>query len=226
MSDTPFAIIERARRRTAQIRFGDAYTVLQDGPKWVCQIVPDEAAATDLAPMQFARAVEMMGRLKPTNVALTGHAVRADGWLTRSMLDVAGRCRAYAYLNADRTLEMVGMPGIGPWLAERDTWWPGAYELPLLEQLSATVIPLFAALGVTSSAHVLMSLTAIDGTALVTESDEGTERPFRIPSGVDTFHFLPVRIDGPAGQWREALLAAFDHVRQLVGLKSARPFYL
>jgi hypothetical protein len=120
---------------------------------------------------------------------------------------------------------MVGMPGVGPWLEERDTWWPGTYELPLLEQLSENG-PLRNLVGPRASSYVLMSLTEIDGTALVTESDNGIERPFRIPAGVDTIHFAPVCTGGPAEYWREALVAAFDRIRQLVGLRSARPFYL
>ncbi|AXF24895.1 hypothetical protein CUJ89_32210 [Burkholderia pyrrocinia] len=226
MPDTPFAIVERARRRTAQIRFGDVPAALLEGPKWVCQIVSDCAVEADVEPTQAARAAEMLGRLRPANVALAGRVARASGWLARSVLDADDRCRAYAHLGTDRIIEMVGMPGVGPWLAERDTWWPGTYELPLLEQLPATVKPLLDVLGVTASAYLLMSLTAIDGTALVTESDDGIERPFRIPAGVDTIHFAPVCIDGPAEQWREALVAALDGVRRLVGLKSARPFYL
>lgn len=168
----------------------------------------------------------MLGRLKPANVALTDPVPSADGWLARASTDGAGRCRAYAHLGANRILEMVGMPGVGPWLDEHDTWWPGTYELPLLEQLSADESPLRNLLGATAPAHLLMSLTEVDGTALVTESDDGIERPFRIPAGVDTIHFEPVCIRGPAAQWRESLVTAFDRVRHLVGLRSARPFYL
>ncbi|WP_233633267.1 MULTISPECIES: hypothetical protein [Burkholderia cepacia complex] len=168
----------------------------------------------------------MLGRLKPANVVLTDPVPNADGWLARSSTDGFGRCRAYAHLGADRILEMVGMPGVGPWLDEHDTWWPGAYELPLLEQLSANDSPLRDLFGATAATHLLMSLTEVDGTALVTESDDGIERPFRIPAGVDTIHFAPVCICGPVAQWRETLVTAFDRVRHLVGLRSARPFYL
>ncbi|WP_244100459.1 hypothetical protein [Burkholderia ambifaria] len=168
----------------------------------------------------------MLGRLKPANVVLTDPVPSAGGWLARSSSDGGGRCRAYAHLGADRILEMVGMPGVGPWLDEHDAWWPGAYELPLLEQLSAHESPLRDMLGATARAHLLMSLTEVDGTALVTESDDGIERPFRIPAGVDTIHFAPVCICGPVAHWRETLVTAFDRVRHLVGLRSARPFYL
>ncbi|RQS71614.1 hypothetical protein DID96_12895 [Burkholderia sp. Bp8963] len=226
MPDTPVVIVERARRRTAQIRFGDVPAELQDGPKWMCLIVPGQAVRAGAEPISSARAAAMLGRLRPANVALTDSAAHAGGWLARSAPDTAGRCRAYARLDADRTLEMVGMPAVGPWCDERYTWWPGAYELPLLEQLSAIVPPLLDQPGPTAFAHLLMSLTAIDGTALVTESDDGIERPFRIPAGVDTIHFAPVCIDGPAIGWRDAVVDSFDRVRQLVGLKSARPFYL
>ncbi|MGU7771865.1 hypothetical protein ACV229_17055 [Burkholderia sp. MR1-5-21] len=226
MPDTPNVIVERARRRTAQVRFGDVPAALQDGPKWVCRIVPGHLAQADAEPIPSARVAEMIGNLKPANVALSAGIAHARGWLACSAADSAGRCRAYAHLGVDGTLEMVGMPGVGPWLAERETWWPGAYELPLLEQLPATVQPLLDVVGANACAHLLMSLTAIDGTALVTESDDGIERPFRIPAGVDTMHFDAVRIGGPVSQWREMLVAAFDRVRHLVGLKSARPFYL
>jgi len=43
MPDTPIVIVEHARRRTAQVRSGDVPAALQDGPKWVCRIVPDHA---------------------------------------------------------------------------------------------------------------------------------------------------------------------------------------
>ncbi|WP_346778395.1 hypothetical protein [Paraburkholderia sp. Tr-20389] len=180
----------------------------------------------DLEPIRFARSAELLARLKPANVRLTHGATYSNGWLARSMPDTDGRCRAYVRLTTDRTIEMVGMPGVGRWVAEHHAWWPGTYELPLLEQLPVIIQPLLEQLGVRAPAHMLMSLTAIDGTALVTESDDGIERPFRIPSGVDTVHFAPVCIDGPATQWREAILATFDRVRHLVGLKSGRPFYL
>ncbi|MBR8167892.1 hypothetical protein KDX27_09235 [Burkholderia cenocepacia] len=226
MPDTPFIIIERARRRTAQVRFGDSPAALQDGPKWVCHIVPAHAAQIGVDPIPSARAAQMLRRLKPANVALTDSISHAGGWLACSERDTAGRCRAYAHLGADWTLEMVGMPGAGPWLDERDTWWPGTYELPLLEQLTSTVTPLLDRAGATPFAHLLMSLTQVDGTAIVTESDNGTERPFRIPVGVDTLHFAPVCIGGAETLWREALVGVFDRVRNLVGLRSVRPFYL
>lgn len=222
MSDTPIAIVEHARRRTAQVRAGDAPVALQDGPKWVCRIVPDHAQRS----RDGHRSAGILCRLKPANVLLTDPVPSAGGWLARSSSDGGGRCRAYAHLGADWILEMVGMPGVGPWLDEHDTWWPGAYELPLLEQLSANESPLRDLLGATAPAHLLMSLTEVDGTALVTESDDGIERPFRIPAGVDTIHLEPVCIRGPVAQWRETLVTAFDRVRHLVGLRSARPFYL
>ncbi|MFD1557154.1 hypothetical protein ACFSHT_16250 [Paraburkholderia silviterrae] len=226
MPDTPFIIVERARRRTAQVRLGNVSTSLQDGPKWVCQIVPSNETQSDVGAISSTRMAATFGSLKPANVSLTNCVEHEGGWLASSARDEAGRCRAYAHLGVDRTLEMVGMPGVGPWLDERDTWWPGAYELPLLEQLPAIVAPLLGLGDKTGSAYLLMSLTAIDGTALVTESDNGIERPFRIPGGVDTVHFSPVCIGGPMVRWRGALIAAFDRIRHLVGLKSTRPFYL
>ncbi|RDJ97685.1 hypothetical protein [Paraburkholderia lacunae] len=226
MPDTPIVIVEHARRRTAQVRSGDVPAALQDGPKWVCRIVPDHAQRFREGHRSMASTVEMLGRLKPANVVLTDAAPSDVGSLVRSSTDGAGRCRAYAHLGADWILEMVGMPGVGPWLDEHDTWWPGAYELPLLEQLSANDSPLRDLFEATATAHLLMSLTEVDGTALVTESDDGIERPFRIPAGVDTIHFAPVCICGPVAQWRETLVTAFDRVRHLVGLRSARPFYL
>lgn len=226
MPDTPFVIAEHARRRAAQVRSGDVPAALQDGPKWVCRIVPDQEPRCGAEHRSAASMAGILGRLKPANVPLTDPVASADGWLARSSTDRGGRCRAYAHVGADRILEMVGMPAVGPWLDERDTWWPGAYELPLLEQLSASGSPLRDLLGATASTHLLMSLTEVDGTALVTESDDGIERPFRIPAGVDTIHFAPVCIRGPAAQWRETLVTAFDRVRHLVGLRSTRPFYL
>ncbi|WP_434664792.1 hypothetical protein P5W99_30240 [Paraburkholderia sp. A3BS-1L] len=225
MPDTPFVIVERARWRAAQVRFGNAPALLQDGPKWVCQIVPSEAQK-DVGEISSARVEAAFGTLKPANVSLTNCVEHEGNWLAASPDDETGRCRAYAHLGVDRTLEMVGMPGVGPWLDERDTWWPGAYELPLLEQLPTIVAPLLGLGDKNGSAYLLMSLTAIDGTALVTESDDGIERPFRIPGGVDTIHFVPVRIGGPAVLWRAVLINAFDRIRHLVGLKSTRPFYL
>lgn len=142
MPDTPIVIVEHARRRTAQVRAGDVPAALQDGPKWVCRIVPDHAQRSCEGHRSAASAAGMLGRLKPANVVLTDPVASAGGWLARSSTDGAGRCRAYAHLGADRILEMVGMPGVGPWLDEHDTWWPGAYELPLLEQLSANASPL------------------------------------------------------------------------------------
>lgn len=184
MPDTPFVIVEHARRRTARVRASDVPAALQDGPKWVCRIVPDHARAPGEGYRPATSAAGMLGRLKPANVVLTDPVPNADGWLARSSTDGFGRCRAYAHLGADRILEMVGMPGVGPWLDEHDTWWPGAYELPLLEQLSANDSPLRDLFGATAVTHLLMSLTEVDGTALVTESDDGIERPFRIPARV------------------------------------------
>ncbi|ACA95902.1 MULTISPECIES: hypothetical protein [Burkholderia cepacia complex] len=226
MPDTPIVIVEHARRRTAQVRAGDVPTAMRDGPKWVCRIVPDHAQSSREGHRSMARTAEMLGRLKPASVVLTDAAPSDGGSLVRSSTDGAGRCRAYAHLCADRILEMVGMPAVGPWLDEHDAWWPGAYELPLLEQLSANDSPLHDLFGASATVHLLMSLTEVDGTALVTESDDGIERPFRIPAGVDTIHFAPVCIRGPAAQWRETLVTAFDSVRHLVGLRSTRPFYL
>ncbi|RBJ71534.1 hypothetical protein C3L29_035770, partial [Pseudomonas sp. MWU12-2534b] len=167
---------------------------LQDGPKWVCRIVPDHTPRSREGHRSAASAAEILGRLKPASVVLTDPVPRAGGCPARPATDGAGRCRAYAHLGANRILEMVGMPGVGPWLDEHDTWWPGAYELPLLEQLAANESPLRDLLGATAPAHLLMSLTEVDGTALVTESDDGIERPFRIPAGVDTIHFAPLCI--------------------------------
>lgn len=147
-----------------------------------------------------------------------------DGWLAQSDSDSNGRYSGYVYLGSDNSIEMVGVLKVGPWFPESRTWWPGTYELQLLKQLPTSIRQLIDQLDLPAPAYLFMNLIAISGTAIVTESDDGTERPFPIPAHLNTIKFAPVFLDKLAS--REETISSLNKIRQVIGLKTSRPFYL
>ncbi|AXF05925.1 hypothetical protein CUJ88_46965 (plasmid) [Paraburkholderia hospita] len=119
---------------------------------------------------------------------------------------------------------MVGVVKVGPWLTESSAWWPGLYELQLLKELPNSIRQLINQLGLSAPVYLFMNLVAVSGTAIVTESDDGTERPFPLPLDVDTVSFPPVALG--ESTYQEEIVDSLNKIRQVIGLKTSRPFYL
>jgi hypothetical protein len=216
---------DEANRRTAAIRAGDTFSSLRDGPKWICRIASGTLRSEpDISQPLHTDASHLLLALRPANVELNSLETHGDGWLAKSEPDCNGKHSGYAYLGSDSSIEMVGVLRIGPWLTESKTWWPGIYELQLLKDLSTSIPQLIKQLRMPAPIYVFMNLIALSGTAIVTESDDGAERPFPIPPSFDTINFSPVLLGDLSCQ--EGIVNSLNKIRQLIGLKVSRPFYL
>jgi hypothetical protein len=198
---------------------------LRSGPKWIAWITSDatEHQRWRGSPLPSTAAQHLL-RLEPANVTLKQLCERGDGYLAMSGSGRDGTYRGYAHIGPDRTLEMAGVLGAGVWGDAAQSWWPGAYELPMLRMLSTTVRTLLDQLMQGTTPTLYMALTDIAGTAIVSEN-EGMERPFLLPSGMERVDFRPVRLnDSPS--CRAALTASFNTIREIVGIGEEKPFYL
>ncbi|TKC87675.1 hypothetical protein FAZ69_15380 [Trinickia terrae] len=197
---------------------------LSGGPKWICRIASEPADRRRWRnnPLPVGVAQTLL-KLRPADVPMQRIEERERGLLAIPKTDDHGTYRGYAYLAPDRSIEMAGVIGVGPWADQERTWWPGAYELPMLKMLPTAVRTLLDQLLEGVTPFLFMALADIAGTALVTES-EGMERPFAIPPGIDTVHFDPVRLDDAPG-CRSAVETSFNRIRELAGLKNVKPFY-
>ncbi|MFM0741982.1 hypothetical protein PQQ51_32540 [Paraburkholderia xenovorans] len=213
-----------AHDRTAAVSHGLAHLPLADGPKVVTQIQAHETAALGRRKPLSEEDIHPLLSFMPSHIEQLQVQSRGDTWLASSAPDRGGRHSQYIHVAADRSIELVSVLAAGGWGNEARTWWPGAYELPLLKALSANAIPILKQLGTGLPARVFISLTDIAGTAIVTESDLGIECPFPLPAGIDSLHFAPVDL-GETESCREALSTSFNTIREIVGLKNTMPFY-
>lgn len=198
---------------------------LQAGPKWIAWVTSDVAErqrwnGTALPP----DTCEQLLQLEPANTLLKYLREDDDGYIATSGTNESGLHRGYARIGPDRTIEMVGVLGVGVWGEASQSWWPGAYEVPMLKMLSTTLRKLLDRSMQGTTPTLFMALTDIDGTAILAEH-EGMERPFRLPLGVNQIQFSPVRLDDTPST-RTALTASLNKIREIVGIGSDKPFYL
>lgn len=225
MFDTLTDLEDEANRRAANIVAGNAPIPLQDGPKWIGRI--SSVRQSDRASLGYPLQANISGLLlamRPTNVVLSNIQPYENGWLAKSIPDSNGRHSGYVYVDGKKSIEMVGVLHAGPWLTESRTWWPGVYELQLLKELPTTIRQLISELDLPAPLYLFMNLVDVSGTAIVTESDDGIERPFPIPTDSGTVNFTPVLLDKLT--YYESIVNALNKIRRVIGLKSSRPFYL
>ncbi|AIO43349.1 hypothetical protein K6Y76_16800 [Burkholderia cenocepacia] len=225
MVDTLTNMEEDASRRAAAILAGCSPVPLQEGPKWIGRIASQRQSEEARHCYQLQADISgLLLAMRPANAQLTSIEPYKNGWLATSAPDDSGRYNGYVYVDSQNSVEMVGVLHVGPWLTESRTWWPGVYELQLLKELPTTVRQLISKLDVPAPPYLFMNLGDMRGTAIVTESDEGIERPFPIPADSSTMNFMPVLLDKLT--YRESVVNSLNKIRRIIGLKSSRPFYL
>jgi hypothetical protein len=198
---------------------------LRAGPKWMAWITGEtpEHKRWRGSPLPPAVAEQLL-QLEPANVVLKHLRKDDDGYLATSEINEDHQYRGYARVGLDRTIEMAGVLGAGVWGDALQSWWPGAYELPMLKMLPATIRTLLDQLMHGVAPTLYMVLTDIEGTAIVAEY-EGMERPFLIPPGIGQIQFSRVQLDD-SPSCRTALTASFNRIREIVGIGERKPFYL
>lgn len=225
MVETLANLEEEANRRAAAIMAGSSPIPLQDGPKWIGRISSERKG--DGVTLGYPLQTNLSGLLlamRPANVMLSCIEPYENGWLAKSAPDGNGKYSGYVYIDGKNSIEMVGVLHVGPWLTESQTWWPGVYELQLLKELPTTVKQLISQLDLPAPLYLFMNLVDVSGTAIVTESDDGIERPFPIPTDSGTINFMPVLLDKLT--YHESVVNALNKIRRVIGLRSSRPFYL
>lgn len=225
MSDPINAVEQAAHRRTAEIVAGLTHLPLHEGPKFVAQVRAAYPRPQEGDEPVSAEAVRSLIGLAPQNIHLDKVEPAGGGWLVSPAGDQAGNYSGYLYIAPDRSIELVAVLKVGPWGIEPRTWWPGVYEVPMTRALCAGGLSHPRQLGMVLPADLFMSLVCVNGTAIVTESDDGVECPLPIPFGVDTIHLSHVHLDLRA-DCGDGFISAFGAVRHLVGVKKKRPFYL
>ncbi|MNT28681.1 hypothetical protein D3C72_1643860 [compost metagenome] len=148
------------------------------------------------------------------------------GLLCHAHPDTDGRVQAYALLRADRSVEMVAVLPTGCWPPHAHAWWPGVYEIPLLQQITPLLLPLAGALAQPTPCSLQMTLLALQGSALIAKRQQGSERAYPLPAGVDRIELPAVRLDGGDAERKRALIQALDQVRRCAGAGTATAFYL
>ncbi|PQV44451.1 hypothetical protein [Paraburkholderia sp. BL21I4N1] len=223
--DTLINLEEAANHRAASILAGNSPIPLQDGPKWIGRIASEKQrnGASLGYPLQ-ANISGLLLAMAPANVILNSIEPYENGWLAKSAPDSDGRHDGYVYIDRREFIEMVGVLHVGPWLTESRTWWPGVYELQLVKQLPTIVRQLISQLHLPAPLYLFMNLVDVCGTAIVTESDDGIERPFPIPADLNKVNFTPVLLDMLT--YHESVVNSLNKIRRVIGLKSSRPFYL
>lgn len=227
MVEIPFALEERLRRRRVELAAGATAVPMASGPKWVCQIVSESAeACTAPSDGQLAEARPWLEQLRPLNLRLGPCLVSGQALLASSGRDTAGRVGAYAQLAYDGAIEIVGTLPTGLWSREPCAWWPGSYEIPLVQQIETVYAPLLRALQPRTPSYLCMSLTGVQGSALIAKGQFGNERPYPLPPDVATLPLPPVCVEAFGADTRERLIAALDQVRVCAGVIPPHPFYL
>ena len=196
MVDTLTNLEEEANRRAAAILAGSSPIPLQVGPKWIGRISSERKSdVMNLGYPLHANLSSLLLAMRPANVMLSSIEAYENGWLAKSPPDSNGKYSGYVYIDGKKSIEMVGVLHVGPWLTESRTWWPGGYELRLLKELPTPVKQLISRLDLPVPLYLFMNLVDVSGTAIVTESDDGIERPLPIATDSGTIRFTPVLLD-------------------------------
>ncbi|KJV29055.1 hypothetical protein VI06_10965 [Aquitalea magnusonii] len=210
-----------ARQRLVELTQATAIP-MPDGPKWVCQLLPGQPGIFDHQPADQRPSVhELLQQLKPLNLELEqGHSTAA-GWMLNAPSSEACFSRAYVLLRTDCSLEIVGVLPTGLWPPYQCTWWPGAYEIPLLKQIGLVFQPLIAALKWPTPVFLHMGLINLQDSALIAH-----ERAYPIPAEHHMLALPPVCFAGDTEQIKSELVQAFNCVRACAGVAMTHAFYL
>lgn len=206
---------------------GSAAVTMAPGPQWRCRVLPAAGVVGQpLSAWQRQQALALLAQLRPAGIALSQHASHPCGELFHSGASAAGQVHAYALLRSDRSVEMAATLPTGCWPPHAHAWWPGVYELPLLQQITPLLLPLAIALALPAPCSLQMTLLALQGSALIAKRQQGSEQVYPLPADIDRLELPPVRFDCFTAATRSALIHALDQVRACAGASSATAFYL
>lgn len=205
----------------------DGGIAMPPGPQWRCRLLPAPGVAGQpLSAAQRQHALALLQQLRPAGITLAPPVPHPAGLCCHAAADADGRVPAYALLRGDRSVEMVAVLPTGYWPPHAHAWWPGVYEIPLLQQITPLLLPLADALALPAPCSLQMTLLALQGSALIAKRQQGSERAYPLPPGVDRIELPAVRLDGFDAERRRALIQALDQVRRGAGAGTATAFYL
>lgn len=205
----------------------DGGIAMPPGPQWRCRLLPAPGVAGHPLPAaQRQHALALLQQLRPAGITLAPPVPHPAGLCCHAAADADGRVPAYALLRGDCSVEMVAVLPTGYWPPHAHAWWPGVYEIPLLQQITPLLLPLADALALPAPCSLQMTLLALQGSALIAKRQQGSERAYPLPPGVDRIELPAVRLDGFDAERRRALIQALDQVRRCAGAGTATAFYL
>lgn len=198
------------------------------GPQWHCQLLPSPGvAAGNLSAVQRQQARAMLQQLRPAGITLEQYSPHPAGELFHSRPDSAGRVQAYALLRHDGLgVEMAAVLPTGCWPPHAHAWWPGSYEIPLLQQVATLLLPLTAVLALPSPCSLRMKLQTLQGSALIAKSQQGSEQAYPLPPGMTHIILPAVCLNNFNADSKASLIQALDQVRMSAGAATATAFYL
>ena len=206
---------------------GDIIT-MPPGPQWHCQLLPAPGVASgSLSAAQRQQARALLQQLRPAGITLEQHRPQHPaGELYHSRPDSTGRVQAYALLRSGQGVEMAAVLPSGCWPPHAHAWWPGSYEIPLLQQVATLLLPLAAVLALPAPCTLRMTLQALQGSALIAKSRQGSEQAYPLPPGMTHIALPAVSLDDFNAASKASLVQALDQVRIRAGAATATAFYL
>lgn len=210
----------------AAIPAGDIIA-MPPGPLWHCQLLPAPGVAGgSLSAAQRQQARALLQQLRPAGITLEQYSPHPAGELYHSRPDCSGRAQAYALLRPGQGVEMAAVLPTGCWPPHAHAWWPGSYEIPLLQQVATLLLPLAAVLALPAPFSLRMTLQALQGSALIAKSRQGSEQAYPLPPDMTHITLPAVRLDGFNTASKASLVQALDQVRIRAGAATATAFYL
>lgn len=206
---------------------GNAVVAMPPGPQWRCRLLPAAGVVGHaLSAWQRQQALALLQQLRPAGIALAAPVPHPAGLLCPAHPGADGRVPAYALLRSDRSVEMAAVLPTGCWPPHAHAWWPGVYEIPLLQQLTPLLLPLAGVLALPAPCSLQMTLLALQGSALIAKRQQGSEQVYPLPADIDQLELPPVSFDYFTAASRSALIHALDQVRSCAGAHAATAFYL
>ena len=214
------------QQQPAAIPSGDIIA-MPCGPQWHCQLLPAPGVAGgSLSAAQRQQARMLLQQLRPAGIALECYRPHAAGELFHSRPDSAGRVQAYALLRHGQGVSMAATLPTGCWPPHAHAWWPGSYEIPLLQQVATLLLPLATVLALPTPCSLHMTLQTLQGSALIAKSRQGSEQAYPLPGGITHITLPAVNLDGFNAASKASLIQALDQVRICAGAATATAFYL
>lgn len=200
---------------------------LKPGPKFICTFSPATATSPkELNGLNIEITSNIIRRIQPSNAPLTNGRFIDNEFFSYGYSDENQSLKGYVHINDAGQIQVGCSIPTGVWGEFDKVWWPGVYEMPLINQANSLYHSLGEILNYQNQILVNAKLTDIGGTSFIATKKGSGEQPISIPIQINSFLFPGIQFKNSEKWEISKLIAAFDGFRKQMGVNPPSQFYL